>query len=277
MSETTGGAGATPAAIRTIEGGRRLSFGWLVVAVELLVILLVWQIAQGVLKVVNPIFLPPPSEIGQGILDLIGRGDLGGHLAASLSNFLTGYLSGVGLGVVLGLLIGGSLPLTRLAGPIVWALYAMPWIAIRPMTVIWFGFGNGPIIFLVFFSVTLPVLINTAAGVRTVDRSLLRAAEVFGAGRLATWRKITLPATVPFVLTGMRLGVVTGFIALLVSEIVGAPRGLGNILAVGASRFRTDDVFAVIFLIITLSVTSVWLVGRIERRVAAWRPQGNRR
>lgn len=266
-----------PPATRPIpERGRRRSRGWLVILIEFAVILVVWQVAIAVLKLVNPVFLPAPTQIFDAFLRLIQKGDLLGHAMYSLGNWLIGYTLGASLGILLGLLIGGSIPLTRLAGPIVWALYAMPWVAIKPMTTIWFGFGAGPIIFLVFFSALLPVLINTAAGVRTVDRSLLRAAQVFGASRVDTWRKVTLPGAVPFVLTGMRLAVITGFIALLVGEIGGSARGLGAVLSIGASKFRAADVFAVIVMVVLLSVSTVWLVGRVERRVASWRPKVQR-
>jgi ABC-type nitrate/sulfonate/bicarbonate transport system permease component len=268
---------APPPATRPIPAGRRrASRGWLVILVEAVVILAAWQVAVGVLKLVSPVFLPAPTQIFDAFVRLIDRGDLLGHAAYSLGNWLIGYTLGAGLGILLGLLIGGSIPLTRLAGPLVWALYAMPWVAIKPMTTVWFGFGAGPIIFLVFFSSLLPVLINTAAGVRTVDRSLLRAAKVFGAGRVDTWRKVLLPGAVPFVLTGMRLAVITGFIALLVGEIGGSARGLGAVLSIGASKFRAADVFAVIVMVVTLSVSTVWLVGRVERRVANWRPRPQR-
>lgn len=265
-----------PPSQRTIEGKRRSSRGWLVILIEFAVILLVWQIAVAVLKLVSPVFLPAPTQIFDAFVRLLQKGDLIGHATYSLRNVAVGYAMGTSLGVVLGLLIGGSMPLTRLAGPIVWALYAMPWVAIKPMTTVWFGFGPEPIIFLVFLSSLLPVLINTAAGVRTIDRSLLRAAAVFGASRLDTWRKVMLPGSVPFVLTGMRLAVVTAFIALLVGEIGGSARGLGAVLNIAASKFRAADVFAVIVMVVTLSVTCVWVVGRIERRVASWRPRPQR-
>ena len=268
---------APPPATRPIPAGRRRrSRGWMVILIEAIVIIAVWQIAVAVLKLVSPVFLPAPSQILDAFVRLLNKGDLIGHAAYSLTNFLVGYTLGTSLGVVLGLALGASMPLTRLAGPLVWALYAMPWVAIKPMTTVWFGFGREPIIFLVFLSALLPVIINTAAGVRTIDPSLLRAAAVFGASRRDTWRKVLLPGAVPFVLTGMRLAVVTGFIALLVGEIGGSAHGLGAVLSIGASKFRAADVFAVIVMVVTLSVSSVWLVGRIERRTASWRPRPHR-
>jgi NitT/TauT family transport system permease protein len=263
-------AGPLPT-IRPRTGGRALPWAPIAVTVEVIAILAVWEYVQGTLKVVNPVFLPPPSRIVDAFGRLAAANDLVGHVTYSLTNFAIGYSLAAVLGIALGLLIGGWWPATRLVAPIVWALYAMPLIAIRPMTTIWFGFGPAPIIFLVFLSSLLPVLLNTAAGVRTVDPSLKRAAAVFGASSLQTYRKVVLPATVPFVLTGLRLAVVTGWIILLASELHGSARGFGALMAVATSRFRVDQVFAIIVIIVVLSVLSVRLIGLLERRVSSWR------
>lgn len=263
--------GPAPAATRRREAGRRWPKDRLVVAAELVLLVLFLEFIQGTLQLVNPAFLPPPSRWAEALVRLATQRDLLGHIVFSVSNFLTGYSLAAITGVILGLAIGGSRPLLMLVAPIVWALYAMPLIAIRPMTTIWFGFGSAPIIFLVFLSALLPVILNTMAGVRTVDPSLIRAASVFGANGIQTYVKVVLPATVPFILVGLRLAVVTGWIILLASELVGAPRGFGSILAVATSRFRVDEAFAVIFMIVVVSITSVRLVGLLERRVSSWR------
>jgi ABC-type nitrate/sulfonate/bicarbonate transport system permease component len=202
---------------------------------------------------------------------MVANGTILEAALSSFQNFLIGYLLAALVGVVLGLLIGSWRPGIRLIAPLVWALYAMPLVAIRPMTTIWFGFGDAPIIFLVFLSALLPIILNTMAGVNTVDPSLKRAAAVFGADRLATYRKVILPATVPFVLTGLRLAVVTGWIILLVSEIHGGARGFGALMSVAQSRFRVDQAFAILVVIVVSSVLSVRLLGLLEGRVSSWR------
>ncbi|MEZ4595550.1 MAG: ABC transporter permease [Chloroflexota bacterium] len=251
--------------------GRRIPKAPLMLAVEAAAIILVWQVVQGNLKAVNPVFLPPPSRILDAFGRLVASGDLLEAAAASFHNFIIGYTLAAVVGVALGLLIGSWKPGIKLIAPLVWALYAMPLVAIRPMTTIWFGFGDAPIIFLVFLSSMLPIILNTMAGVSTVDPSLKRAAAVFGADRLATYRKVVLPAMVPFVLTGLRLGVVVGWILLLVSEIHGGSRGFGALMSVAQSRFRVDQAFAILVVIIVASVVSVRLIGLLERRVSSWR------
>lgn len=262
--------GAIPPSRRAVRGGPR-SKDRLIVAVELVALGLLWEFVQGSLKLVNPVFLPPPSEIWEALVRLATRGDLLGDVIASMTSFAYGFSVAAVGGIAIGLAIGGSKVLTKLVAPLVWALYAMPLIAIRPMTPFWFGFGTGPIIFLVFLAALLPMILNTMAGVRTVDRSLVQAARVFGASRAQIFANIVLPATVPFIMTGLRLAVIIAWIILLASEIVSAPRGFGHILAVATSRFRVDEAFAAIFLIVVISVSSVRLVGYFEQRVSSWR------
>ncbi|MBX3031214.1 MAG: ABC transporter permease [Chloroflexi bacterium] len=266
----TASAGPLPPPIRA-RTDRRLPKAQLLLIAEFVIIIAVWEFVQGYLKVVNPVFLPPPSKVWDALWRMIGNGTLVEAAAASFQNFLIGYSLAAVMGVLLGLLIGSWRPGIKLIAPIVWALYAMPLVAIRPMTTIWFGFGDAPIIFLVFLSSMLPIILNTMAGVSTVDPSLKRAAAVFGADRIQTYRKVILPAMVPFVLTGLRLGVVVGWILLLVSEIHGGSRGFGALMSVAQSRFRVDQAFAILLVIVVASVLSVRLIGLLERRVSSWR------
>ena len=242
----------------------------LVVLVEVTLILGLWEAAAGPLEWVNKVFLPPPSAVLRGFGALVEQ-DLAGHALYSFQNFLSGFVLAAAFGVAGGLAIGSIEAARRLLGPLAWTLYAMPLIAIRPMTTIWFGFGAAPIIFLVFLSALFPVLLNTMSGVGSVDASLLRAGRVYGCRRTELWRKIVLPATLPFVLTGLRLAVVSGFIGLLVSELVGSPKGFGAIVSIASSRYRVNEAFAAIIIVVACSVSLVRLVGSLERRVAAWR------
>lgn len=271
VADVTTTGGANPPSVRVRQVGRRIPREQLLLVAEFVIIVLAWQIIQGNLQVVNPVFLPPPSRILDAFGRLVANGDLLEAAAASFHNFIIGYTLAAVVGVVLGLIIGSWRPGIKLIAPLVWALYAMPLVAIRPMTTIWFGFGDAPIIFLVFLSSMLPIILNTMAGVSTVDPSLKRAAAVFGADRMDLYRKVILPAMVPFVLTGLRLGVVVGWILLLVSEIHGGSRGFGALMSVAQSRFRVDQAFAILVVIVVASVVSVRLIGLLEGRVSSWR------
>lgn len=242
----------------------------IVLTVEAILLLGLWQVAVGGLELVNPVFLPPPLEILNGFATLAGRDDMSQHLTTSLLVWIIGFSLAVVVGVILGVLVGGSLPVERLTGPILWTIYATPWLAYRPLSVIWFGFGLAPIIFLVFIASLFPVLLNTAAGVRAVDPSLLQASRVFGIGRLATYRTILLPSALPFVIVGMRQSAVMATISLIVAEMTGSSVGLGALVGILTSRYQTDQAFALVVVAVIWTVGIGQILKTIGRRIAPW-------
>lgn len=241
-----------------------------ILALEVIAILVVWQVAVGGFKLVNPVFLPPPTRIADGFATLMARPDLIDQLSSSLLAWSIGFGVAIVVGVVLGILLGSSLPMERLAGPLLWTIYATPWLAYRPLSVVWFGFGFPPIVFLVFIASLFPVLLNTAAGVREVEPSLLSAGRVFGIGRVATYRHILLPSALPFVLTGIRQSAVMATISLIVAEMTGSPDGLGAMIANLTARYQTGQVFALVAIAVMWTVGIGEVLKVIGRRAAPW-------
>lgn len=241
-----------------------------VLLVEIVAILLVWEWATGVARIVNPVFLPPPSRILGGFGDLFRGPDLGPNLMFSATCFLIGYVLAVLVGIPLGLLVGGSRISGRLGGPLMWALYALPWSAARPIATVWFGFGAGPVIFLVFVAALFPIMLNTAAGAQTVPTPLLAAGRVFGAGRLTIFRKVSLPAILPFVMVGLRHAVVVGMIGLLFAEITGSAKGIGALIKVRTSTFDTDQAYALIVIVVIATRLLGSGVDQAGKRLTPW-------
>lgn len=246
----------------------------IVIAVEAVLFLGLWEWATGAGRLVNPVFLPPPSRVFGTLVEMFTTGTIWPELGFSATTWSIGYGLAAVVGIGLGLLMGAFEPVGRLLGPLAWSLYATPHISIRPMLVIWFGFGAAPIIALVFVSAIFPILLTTAAGVRTVDPVLVRAGEVFGGGWADIQRKIVLPATLPFVVTGLRLAIPTSLIGMLVGEILGSGQGLGAILALGTATFRVDQAIAAIVILVAASLTLLRVFGEVERRLAPWRQAG---
>jgi ABC-type nitrate/sulfonate/bicarbonate transport system permease component len=256
-------------------GRFRRRFGYAVlITVEAILFLALWEFLTGMSGLVNPVFLPPPSKVVAALVDLFTSGEVWPHLRFSATTWSIGYGLAALVGVGVGLLMGAFQPVGRLLGPLAWSLYATPHISIRPMLVIWFGFGAAPIIALVFVSAIFPILLTTAAGVRTVDPTLLRAGEVFGGRWVDLQRKIVLPATLPFVVTGLRLAIPTSLIGMLVGEILGSGQGLGAILALGTATFRVDQAIAALVILVTTSLALLRLFSIIEAKIAPWRSDG---
>jgi NitT/TauT family transport system permease protein len=247
-----------------------------IVAVEAAIFLAAWEWATGVSGLINPVFLPPPSRVLSALVEMFTTGVIWPELRFSATTWTTGFGLAALVGIVFGLATGAFEPVGRLLGPLAWSLYATPHISIRPMLVIWFGFGAAPIVALVFVSAIFPILLTTAAGVRTVDPVLIRAGEVFGGSWVDIQRKIVLPATLPFVVTGLRLAIPTSLIGMLVGEILGSGQGLGAILALGTATFRVDQAIAAIVILVAASLMLLRLFGALESRLAPWRGAGMR-
>jgi ABC-type nitrate/sulfonate/bicarbonate transport system permease component len=241
-----------------------------ILVVEVLLIALLWQVGVGVLELVNPVYLPPPLDIADGFGALLERPDLAEQVLTSLLAWSIGFGLAIIVGVALGILLGSSIPVERLAGPLLWTIYATPWLAYRPLSVVWFGFGIPPIIFLVFIASLFPVLLNTAAGVRAVEPSMIAAGRVFGIGRLATYRHILVPSSLPFVLAGMRQSAVMATISLIVAEMTGSPYGIGALISNLTARYQTGQVFALVVIAVLWTVGIGQILKVLGRRMAPW-------
>jgi ABC-type nitrate/sulfonate/bicarbonate transport system permease component len=244
--------------------------GVLLLAGEVVVLLVLWQVLVGGLEVINPTFFPPPLDTLEGFKDLFGSGDLMEHVTASIKAWLAGYALVIVIGIAVGLLIGTSLPIDKLATPWVWTLYATPLLAYQPLAKAWFGFGTGPIIFLVFIGSVFPLLFNTAAGIRTVSRSLISAGRIFGASKRELYGKVLLPATLPYILAGARQSAVIATISLIVAEMTTTSVGMGSLIVFTANQYNTDESFAAIVMVVVWSLTMTTVIGLLARRLVPW-------
>jgi len=263
----------------TAVRGRRLQeidtrTGVLLLAGEVVVLLVLWQVLVGTFEVINPTFFPPPLDTLQGFKELFAGEDLMEHVTASIKAWTAGYALVLVVGIGLGLLIGTSLPVDKLATPWVWTLYATPLLAYQPLAKAWFGFGIGPIIFMVFIGSVFPLLFNTAAGIRTVSRSLINAGRIFGASKRELYLKVLLPATLPYVIAGARQSAVIATISLIVAEMTTTSVGMGSLIVFTANQYNTDESFAAIVLVVVWSLSITTLIGVLGRRLVPWTEGG---
>jgi NitT/TauT family transport system permease protein len=222
-----------------------------------------------------PLFLPTPFEIVAAFDVYVKDGRIWRDVAVSGQELLTGYLSAAVLGIVLGLLIGWYARLRYALDPFITFLYATPRIVLLPLFIIWFGIGVESKIAVVFLGAIFAVLINTAAGVRNLDTNLIKVARSFGASDFALFRTIALPGSVPFILTGLRLGIGHALTGVVVGELVAAQFGVGQMMAVAGATFQSAKVFMGLFLIAGAGMTMTYTLAWLENRFEAWRPRPN--
>jgi NitT/TauT family transport system permease protein len=171
----------------------------------------------------------------------------------------------------MGLAIGGIRILDRIFHPYIWAIYTTPRLILMPLILLWVGINDAARIVIIVLSAVPATLVVVMEGVKTVDGSLLRAARAFGAGRVSLFRSVVFPATVPFIATGVRMGVSRGLIGLFIGELFTAATGIGYILTLASKTFNSARAFGVLFIFVLFCVAMVSLSQLLERKVSQWR------
>jgi NitT/TauT family transport system permease protein len=184
------------------------------------------------------------NSADSGRLGWLFSGELIHDSLGSLYRVVVGFAVGAGLALPLGLAMGASRIVYAWMNPLVQLLRPIPPIAYIPLSILWFGLGNPPAIFLIALGAFFPVLMNTIAGVRQVDGIYLRAARNLGAGGPTLFLRVILPAAVPYILTGMRIGIGTAFIVVIVSEMIAVNNGLGFRILEAREYFWSDKIIA---------------------------------
>ncbi len=244
-----------------------------VFVVELIAIFAVWQFIAGTLEWFNPKFVPPPSDVFTelwNMLPLVGDDPITEHIVFSVRNFIVGYIIAAVVGISIGLLIGATKVGELLLSPLVWTAYAVPRSALAPVIVLVWGLGMSSKVVIIFLLAVFPVIVNTMEGARHVETSLLNAGKVFGASRTQQMRKVFLPAVLPFMLIGLRIAVVRGYIGVLIGELVGSFKGLGTILRTSAFNFETSVSLAVVIILVVFANITMLGVSFAKKKLAPW-------
>lgn len=243
----------------------RTAPGIALVVLSLVCLILVWQYAQTKVRSIPTLYLPPPSAIWDAMVANFANGQFQQNIAYSLKNYGVGLAIGASGGVAIGLLAGGIRKVNIILTPYIWAAYSTPNIAFQPILIVALGFTPLPKIIMIILGVIFPVIVNTIAGVEQVDGSLIKAARVFGANRLQLYLRVAVPSTIPFIMTGLRLGATRGLLYMYISEIYGSTSGLGYMVLQATHRFQTPIAFAGVILLVVMSILIVQLLEVIPR------------
>lgn len=245
--------------------------GLIVGTVSVVVFLAVWQWVASV-RLVSALFLPGPLDIVNAFRELIRGGKLWINMWVSFQELLLGYTLAVVVALPLGLLMGWYRRLNYVLDPYVTFFYNAPRISLVPLFIVWFGIGIYSKIAIVFLGAFFAILINTAVGVRNLDNSLLRSARSFCASDAQIFRTVALPGSVPFILTGLRLGVAHALIGVVVGELIAAQAGLGLMMATAGATFQTSKVFAGVIIFAVAGMIFNYALLRVESRFQSWKP-----
>lgn len=220
----------------------------------------------------NPALLPGPGKVINAFVEMTMDGTIFKHIAVSVARALGGFLLAAVIAIPLGILIGRSRWVFAIVDPWVEILRPVPPIAFLPLVVLWFGIGETSKLVVVAYGAMFPILINTVYGVRSIENSLIRAARALGASSRQIFYLVVLPAAVPSVVTGLRLGAGMAIFVLVAAELLGSSAGLGWLIMDSREHFFTDRIMVGI---VSLGVVG-YLINRglliAERLIVRWRP-----
>lgn len=278
MSTGTAGRVAAPAtqtARTRRKRGRRVytrKQRWIIGVINITAFFVLWQIAATTTDIPQ-LFLPSVTDVFRELQEMHDEGILWGNLAISAWIYVVGMVISIAIAVPLGLFIGGVRVVDRVAAPYVWAVYTTPRLILMPLVLLWVGINDTARVVIIVLSAVPATMVVVMEGVKTVDNSLLRAARSFGAGRFARFRFVVLPATVPFVATGIRMGVSRGLIGLFIGELFTAANGIGYIITLAGKTFNSARTYGMLLIFILFCVAMVGLSQLLERKVSVWRVQ----
>ncbi|HEX6795970.1 MAG TPA: ABC transporter permease [Casimicrobiaceae bacterium] len=249
----------------------RISRLWL-----LAVFVIAWQLISMYGQRVNPqldVMMPPPTAVISAAADLIARGVLLTHILDSLKRVLLAVGAAAVLGVPLGLAMGWSKRFRAAVDPLLEFIRPIPPLAWIPLSILWFGIGDVQIVYIIFLAAFFPVVLNSLAGARDVDTYLLRAGLSLGARPRELFLTVVLPAALPHIFTGIRIGLGIGWMALVAGELVAAPSGLGYMINNARTLFRSDYILLGMVLIGALGLVLDYLMRQAARFAMPWHRQ----
>ena len=233
-------------------------------------LVLAWEGAAR-LGAVPALFLPPPSAVAGEALRMAGSGELLRHLGTSLWRIGLGFAAGAGAGTLVGLLLGGSRLAEAIGNPLIAAIYPIPKIALLPLLILWLGIGETPKVAMIALGVFFPVVINTYTGVRDTDPVLRSAAQSLGASPGQVLRKVMLPAALPTILAGYRLGAGIALLLVVSAEMINATAGIGFLILHAGDLMLTGKLMVGLVVLSLLGLGSTWGLRALESYLVPWR------
>jgi NitT/TauT family transport system permease protein len=243
-------------------------------AIGVVVLLVIWQVMSVGYNIQQ--ILPPPLAVARTIVNTLTLNydqrwlygpNIYQHLAASFVRMISGFTISAAFAIPLGLLVGRSLAVREFVDPVIRALYPIPGIAWIPLAILWFGLGNTAVIFVVFIAEFFPLYFNTEAGARNINPILIDAGRCFGAKRLTLLRRVILPASTPYIITGMRIALGGAWRMIVAGEMLASQTGIGSVLMESRYQFRaTDLMMAMILISIVGFATERLIIGTLEKK-----------
>lgn len=271
MPDTTTSAAGTEApraepAAPARRTGRRPLPAWLIYMLSFVTIFGLWHVMATHVSP-SPLFSPPLPVLHR-MQSLAASGALFQDIGISLQRIMLGFIAGSAVGVLCGLLMGASRTIRLFFEPYVNFFRFIPGIAMITVAVIWFGIGEFSKVFLILYTTVFIVIINTMVGVLSIPQNKIRAAQCLGASRRQVFLHVSIPATMPYVLTGMRLAMANSFATIVSAEMLAADSGIGTVIWTARLLMQVEDVYVALVVLGVLGFLTDRLFASLAARYA---------
>jgi NitT/TauT family transport system permease protein len=238
--------------------------------ISIVILATLWETAG---RTLDSVLIPPLSQIGSAWLRLLLSGKLLANLAMSLGTLAAGFFLAAFLGIIIGVLMGRFREVEYFLDLYINALMSAPMTAFVPVLILWFGLGVESRIAVVFLFAFFVIVINTMTGVKQVDRTFVEMGRSFGAKETEVFFKIILPAAMPAVMAGIRLGMGRAVKGMVTGEMLLTLTGIGAMIMQYGSAFATDALFAVILTILIIAMITMKLIQVLDQRLTGWKAE----
>lgn len=235
----------------------------------ILVFLIAWELVSRS-GWINAALFPPPSKVVLALIEMIRSGEMLRDIQASYLRLLLGLCIGAVVGVLLGLLTGRIKVVADIVSPLVQVFRPLPPVAIIPLVIVWLGIGESAKIFSIAFAVFFPVWLNTHLGAQQIPQRLLWSASTLTTSQLKIFLRVIFPASLPFIVAGLRTGIAIAFVMVFVSELAGASEGIGYEISVSHLAYRIDRMMAALAVLGASGALADYLFARGIVRSYPW-------
>jgi NitT/TauT family transport system permease protein len=246
---------------------RRAILNLAIRVVSVATFLALWELAG---RGIDPVLFTTPSAVAVAAVDMIRSGELWTYLYPSLVVLLYGFSLAVVFGIAIGLLLARYWVLDVALSVYITFLYSIPSVALVPLIVLWAGYEQTAKVIILFMFAFFPMVINTYQGVKAVDPKLVEVGRAFRCNEAQLWSNIVIPASLPFIVTGLRLALGRGLIGMVLADLYTALSGVGYLIARTAATYQVNRMFVPIVALGLLGVTLTALLRLAEKYVAPW-------
>jgi ABC-type nitrate/sulfonate/bicarbonate transport system permease component len=251
-------------------GGETRGASALRLAFSLALFVVIWHVVA-LYIVRNRLLIVPPAEVATALREEISSGSFAKHFGTTVGELAIAFPLAVVGGMIIGAILAGSRPVRQTLDPILTALYSLPIVALAPLFTAGLGFGMSSKVAIVVLMAIFPIITNTDAGLRSADPALIEMSRSFGGARRQVLRTVTMPHSVPFIISGIRVAFARALVGVIVAEFFGAVAGFGFAIAAAAQSYQTARLLGYVVVLGVIGLLASIALSALERRIAPWR------